>query len=166
MGNLIRSIQINRAKFSHCSFAHIDRKTNRVAHELAPLTHISNCIWMEDIHPNIVPNFLLSLWTSSNIIATFIQKNIKNNDSGGVKLCGYFVWLAFDTFEVQVYTYRYNYLTKKIFGASFDWTKQTKKNFINKKRRNGKDILNKILLFTIYCLFQLLLLGVILAMHK
>jgi hypothetical protein len=42
---------------------------------------------MEDIHTNIVPNFLLSLWTSSNIIATFIKKN-NNNDSGGVKVCG------------------------------------------------------------------------------
>jgi hypothetical protein len=88
MGNLVRSIQINRAKFSHCSFAHIDRKAIRVAHELTTLAHsIPNCIWMEDIHTNIVPNFLLSLWTSSNIIATFIKKN-NNNDSGGVKVCG------------------------------------------------------------------------------
>jgi hypothetical protein len=51
---------MNRALFLHSSFSHIDRKANRVTHELAALAHIvQNCIWMEDTHPSIVP-FVLS----------------------------------------------------------------------------------------------------------
>jgi hypothetical protein len=61
-GNLIRGILQNRDRFRQCSFNFIDRKANRVAHNLAGLAHTSpNCIWVEETHPLIVPIVLMDL---------------------------------------------------------------------------------------------------------
>jgi hypothetical protein len=54
-GNFIQGVQVNRACFQQCSFTHIGRQANSVAHALAHLAHsVPNCIWMEDTHPSIV----------------------------------------------------------------------------------------------------------------
>jgi hypothetical protein len=56
LGNLVKGIQLNRDKFTICTFHRIDRKANRVAHELASLAHsIFNNVWLEETHPLIVP---------------------------------------------------------------------------------------------------------------
>jgi hypothetical protein len=56
LGNLVKGIQLNRDKFIICTFHRIDRKANRVAHELASLAHsVFNNVWLEETHPLIVP---------------------------------------------------------------------------------------------------------------
>jgi hypothetical protein len=62
LGNLVKGIRTNRARFQRSSFSHIDRKANCVAHELAALAHLTqNCIWMEETHPTIVSFVLRDL---------------------------------------------------------------------------------------------------------
>ncbi|KAK2442832.1 hypothetical protein QL285_013988 [Trifolium repens] len=62
-GNFLTSIQVNRAAFHQCSFTHIGRQANSVAHALAHLAHsVPNCTWMEDTHPSIVSTVFKDLF--------------------------------------------------------------------------------------------------------
>jgi hypothetical protein len=62
-GNINKGVQLNKARFRHVSFKHIDRKANRAAHMLADLAHTSpNCIWLEETHPLLVPIVLMDLF--------------------------------------------------------------------------------------------------------
>jgi hypothetical protein len=55
-GNLVKAVQLNSLKFNSCTFRHIDRRANKVAHELASLAHfVTDSVWLEDTHPLIVP---------------------------------------------------------------------------------------------------------------
>jgi hypothetical protein len=55
-GNLVRGVQHISSRFHSCSFRHVDRQANKVAHELASLAHlVANCVWIEETHPLIVP---------------------------------------------------------------------------------------------------------------
>jgi hypothetical protein len=46
--------------FQACSFTHIDRRANKVAHRLASLAHEAhNCVWIEETHPSISPLVIL-----------------------------------------------------------------------------------------------------------
>jgi hypothetical protein len=55
-GNLVKAVQLNSLKFISCTFRHIDRRANKVAHELASLAHfVTDSVWLEDTHPLIVP---------------------------------------------------------------------------------------------------------------
>jgi hypothetical protein len=58
--NFVRSINGMRDRFQACSFSHIDRRANKVAHRLASLAHEAhNCIWIEETHPSISPIVIL-----------------------------------------------------------------------------------------------------------
>jgi hypothetical protein len=49
-------VQHISSRFHSCSFRHVDRQANKVAHELASLAHlVANCVWIEETHPLIVP---------------------------------------------------------------------------------------------------------------
>jgi hypothetical protein len=53
--NLLFSVNLLRDRFRFCSFTHISRRANNVAHNLAILAHsIPNYIWMEETHESIV----------------------------------------------------------------------------------------------------------------
>jgi hypothetical protein len=56
LGNFIQCIRSNRMLFHSCVFSFIGRKANKVAHEIAALAQsVANCVWIEDVHPSIVP---------------------------------------------------------------------------------------------------------------
>jgi hypothetical protein len=60
LGNFLQGIWNARQSFSFCSFSHVHRKANKVAHELASLAHNTlDCIWIEETHPTIVPFVLM-----------------------------------------------------------------------------------------------------------
>jgi hypothetical protein len=62
-GNLVKGVQHNRSRFNSCSFRHIDRQANKVAHELASLAQsIANNVWLEETHPLIVTFVHLDLF--------------------------------------------------------------------------------------------------------
>jgi prenyltransferase beta subunit len=59
-GNFVRGINRMRGCFQSCSFAHIDRRANKVAHRLASLAHEAhNRVWIEETHPSILPLVIL-----------------------------------------------------------------------------------------------------------
>jgi ribonuclease HI len=54
IGNMINGICSNRSSFRKCSFHHISREANRVAHILAGLTHEEpNKVWIEEDPPQL-----------------------------------------------------------------------------------------------------------------
>jgi hypothetical protein len=54
--NFVRGIKSMRDRFQTCSFTHIDRRANKVAHSLANLAHeAQDSIWIEETHPSINP---------------------------------------------------------------------------------------------------------------
>jgi hypothetical protein len=53
--NLLKSVNQLRARFRFCSFTHISRRANNVAHNLAMLAHsVPNYVWIEETHDSIV----------------------------------------------------------------------------------------------------------------
>jgi hypothetical protein len=61
--NLLRNINFLRSRFRFCSFVHINRRANGVAHSLAGLAHSEpSCTWLEETHASIVPLVLLDLF--------------------------------------------------------------------------------------------------------
>jgi hypothetical protein len=53
--NLLLSVNRMRARFRFCSFRHISRRANKVAHNIALLAHtVPNYVWLEETHESIV----------------------------------------------------------------------------------------------------------------
>jgi ribonuclease HI len=62
MGTLGWGIKCNTNRFKSCSFRHVSRTANRVAHVLASLAHLEpNRVWLEDTPPQLVSALLLDL---------------------------------------------------------------------------------------------------------
>jgi hypothetical protein len=63
LGNFLLGIWNTRQSFIFCSFSHVHRKANKVAHKLASLAHNTlDWIWLEETHPTIVPFVLRDLF--------------------------------------------------------------------------------------------------------
>ena len=58
MGHLIQGIQLARSSFSCCSFQHVRRDYNRVAHELA---QFAKCNHVSNLWKGVIPPFLVHL---------------------------------------------------------------------------------------------------------
>ena len=61
MGHLVHSIQSMKSVFSCCSFSHMKRDYNRVAHELA---QFAKCNQASNLWKGVIPPFLAHLFHS------------------------------------------------------------------------------------------------------
>jgi hypothetical protein len=62
VGNAIRGIRSARGYFRNCSFNHINREANRVAHLLATMAHDElNNLWIDEIPPQLVTPLIRDL---------------------------------------------------------------------------------------------------------